>query len=56
MGGFTTVIVAFVYLLIVVAVGIYLLVLLTRFVKAHQRGAEALEVIAKKISSSTGNS
>lgn len=56
MGGFTTVIFAFAYLFIVIAIGIYLLVLLTRFVKAHQRGAEALEAIARKILPSIGNS
>lgn len=34
---------------VIVAVGIYLLVLITRFVKAHQKGAQALTMIAEKI-------
>ena len=38
------------YFAVVLGVGIYVLLLATRFVKAHQRGAEALETIAKKIS------
>ena len=40
---------AFAYLLVVVGISIYVLVLLARFVEAHQRGAQALESIAKKL-------
>jgi len=37
------------YLFLVIGIGVYVLVLLTRFVKAHQRGSEALEAIARKL-------
>jgi hypothetical protein len=37
------------YLLLLVAIGIYLLVLATRFVNAHRRGADALVEIARKM-------
>jgi hypothetical protein len=49
MSGSTGIVLALVYLLSIFAVGVYLLVLLARFVKAHQRGAEALEAIARKL-------
>lgn len=39
------------YVALIVGPVIYLLVLATRFVKAHQRGAEALESIAQTLSS-----
>ncbi len=41
--------IALLYFATVVGIGVYLLVLLTRFVKAHQRGADALEAIARKL-------
>ncbi len=37
------------YMFVVIGIGVYVLVLLTRFVKAHQRGSDALEVIARKL-------
>lgn len=37
------------YFALVLGVGIYVLILATRFVGAHQRGAEALETIAKNL-------
>ncbi len=40
------------YFLAIIGVGIFLLVLLARLVKAHQRGADALETIARKLASS----
>ena len=49
MQGFTTVVWVLAYFFFLISIGIYVLVLLTRFVKAHQRGAEALESIAKKL-------
>ena len=36
------------YVLTIIAVGIYVLVLLTRFVRAHERAAEALELVARR--------
>jgi hypothetical protein len=49
MSGPVGIILALLYLSAIFAVGIYLLVLLTRFVKAHQRSADALEAIARKL-------
>lgn len=40
---------AIVYVLAVIGLGIYLIVLAARFVKAHQRGAAALEAIARNL-------
>lgn len=40
---------AIVYVLAVVGLGVYLIVLAARFVKAHQRGAVALEAIARNL-------
>jgi hypothetical protein len=42
-------------LVIPIAMCIYLLVLIARFVKAHQRCADALEMIAQKVPNSTEN-
>jgi len=39
------------YFALIIAPVIYLIVLATRFVKAHQRGAAALESIAQTLSS-----
>jgi hypothetical protein len=49
MSRFTGLIFILLYLSAIVGVGVYLIVLLARFVKAHQRGAEALEAIARKL-------
>jgi hypothetical protein len=49
MSGTTGILLALLYLLSIFGVGVYLLVLLARFVKAHQRGADALEAIARKL-------
>ena len=49
----TTGILAILYFLLVLGIGVYILVLLARFVKAHQRGSEALEVIARKLQDGT---
>jgi hypothetical protein len=38
------------YFALVIGLTIYVIVLATRFVKAHQRGAEALESIAQTLS------
>lgn len=46
-GGFL----ALAYFAVILGVGIYLIILVARFVSAHQRGAAALEDIAKKLSS-----
>jgi len=54
MSGTTGFILALIYLLSIFGVGVYLLVLLARFVKAHQRGADALEAIARKLPSAKG--
>lgn len=35
-----------VYIVVIIVVAIYVLVLMTRFVTAHQRGAQALERVA----------
>lgn len=48
MSGVATTI-SLLYFLIVVGVGVYLL-LMTRFLRAHPRGADAHEVIARKLS------
>ena len=40
------------YFAMVLAVGVYVLLLATRFVNAHQRGAAALENIARKLPAS----
>lgn len=37
------------YFLVVIGAGIFVLVLLSNFVKAHQRCADALETIARKL-------
>jgi len=42
-------IITLLYFLAVIGVGIFLLGLLARLVKAHQRGADALEAIARKL-------
>lgn len=44
-------IITLLYFLVIIGVGIYLLILLTKLVKSHQRGADALETIARKFSS-----
>lgn len=38
------------YFLVPLVIGVYLLVLLSRFVKAHQRAADALERMAERSS------
>ena len=43
------------YFATILGVGIYFIVLATRFVKAHQRGAAALEAIAQKLSLTAGD-
>ena len=43
------------YFAVVIGLGIYLLILATRFVKAHARGAAALEEIARKLSPGGGS-
>lgn len=48
MGSFTAVF-AMIYLAAIVGVGVFILILLTRFVKAHQRSADALEAIARNL-------
>ena len=47
-----TVIFGLIHVAIVIGVAVYLLVLFTRFVDAHRRGADALEIIARKFSGS----
>ncbi len=37
------------YFVIVLGISVYVLVLLARFVRAHQRGADALETIARRL-------
>ena len=37
------------YFALIIGIAVYVLVLATRFVKAHQRGAEALESIAQTL-------
>jgi predicted RND superfamily exporter protein len=37
------------YFALIIGITIYVIVLATRFVKAHQRGAEALESIAQTL-------
>lgn len=49
--GNTASLIALFYFVAVVGIGIYLLVLVSRFVKSHQRGADALEAIARKLPS-----
>lgn len=39
------------YFVLIIGLTIYFVVLATRFVKAHQRGAEALESIAQTLNS-----
>ena len=49
--GVSSIIIVFylMFLLAGIGAGLYALYLLTRFVQAHQRGAEALEQIARKL-------
>lgn len=50
----TTVLFTLFYLVIIVCVGLYLLILIMRFVKAQQQMARALTDIAKKIGTHDG--
>jgi hypothetical protein len=54
MGSALTVFLAVMYVVLILVVGVYLILLARWFVKAHERGAAALEVIAQKLDRGDG--
>lgn len=43
------------YIIAIIGVVVFILILLSRFVRAHERGADALETIARKLKDGVGS-